>query len=198
MKAMLLEKPNQPLKLFDLPIPNPKEGEILIKVSVCGACHTDLDELEGRLSTKLPVVPGHQVVGIVSQLGQGVTKHKIGDRVGVTWLYSSCGKCTFCKTGQENLCETAQWTGKDADGGYAEFMAIGEDYAYSIPKQFTDSQAAPLLCAGVIGYRTFRLADIKKGEAIGLYGFGASAHIVIQITCLKCYFFLSKIMTFQL
>jgi propanol-preferring alcohol dehydrogenase len=181
MKAMLLEKPNQPLKLVDLPIPRPKDGEILIKVSVCGACHTDLDEFEGRLATKLPVVLGHQVVGTVAESGKGVTKHKIGNRVGVTWLYSSCGQCKFCKSGQENLCETAKWTGKDADGGYAEFMVIGEDYAYPIPKQFTDSQAAPLLCAGVIGYRTFRLSEIKNGETIGLYGFGASAHIVIQI-----------------
>jgi len=164
-----------------LPIPKPKKGEILIKVSVCGACHTDLDEFEGRLATKLPVVPGHQAVGIVTESGKGVTKHKVGDRVGVTWLYSCCGQCSFCKTGQENLCETAKWTGKDADGGYAEFMVIGEDYAYPIPEQFTNSQAAPLLCAGVIGYRTFRLANIKKGETIGLYGFGASAHIVIQI-----------------
>jgi propanol-preferring alcohol dehydrogenase len=167
--------------LVDLPIPKPKENEILIKVSACGACHTDLDEAEGRLPTKLPVVPGHQVVGIVSELGKGVNKHKVGDRVGVTWLYSSCGKCEFCKTGQENLCLEAKWTGKDADGGYAEYMVINENYAYPIPQRFTDSQAAPLLCAGVIGYRTLRLAQIRKGEKIGLYGFGASAHIVIQI-----------------
>jgi alcohol dehydrogenase, propanol-preferring len=181
MKAMVLKKPGQPLELVDLPTPKPKEGEILIKVSVCGACHTDLDEFEGRLATKLPVVPGHQVVGTVSELGRVAAKHKLGDRVGVTWLYSSCGKCNFCKRGEENLCESSKWTGKDVDGGYAEYMIINEDYAYPIPKRFTDSQAAPLLCAGVIGYRTLRLADIKKGETIGLYGFGASAHIVIQI-----------------
>jgi propanol-preferring alcohol dehydrogenase len=181
MKALVLTKPNQPLTLEDLPIPKPGEKEILIEVSVCGACRTDLDEFEGRLPAKLPVVPGHQVVGKIVELDKGATKHKIGDRVGVTWLYSSCGVCNFCKTGQENLCEKAKWTGKDADGGYAEFMVIGEDYAYPIPKRFSDSQAAPLLCAGVIGYRTFRLADIKQGETIGLYGFGASAHIVIQI-----------------
>jgi propanol-preferring alcohol dehydrogenase len=185
MKAMVLKKPGpiegKPLKLVKLPIPKPKENEILIKVSVCGACHTDLDEAEGRLATKLPIVPGHQVVGKVAESGRGVMKHKVGDRVGVTWLYSSCGKCDFCKKGQENLCEKAKWTGKDADGGYAEYMVIREDYAYPIPKSFTDSRAAPLLCAGVIGYRTLRLAEIKKGETIGLYGFGASAHIVIQI-----------------
>jgi propanol-preferring alcohol dehydrogenase len=181
MKAMVLKKPGQPLTLEDLPIPKPKDKEILIKVSVCGACHTDLDEFEGRLATKLPVVPGHQVVGIVSEIGIRATKHKLGDRVGVTWLYSSCGQCNFCKTGRENLCESAKWTGKDADGGYAEYMVIREDYAYPLPKRFTDSQAAPLLCAGVIGYRTLRLAEIKKGDTIGLYGFGASAHIVVQI-----------------
>jgi len=181
MKAMILKKPGEPLILQEVPIPWPKEKEILIKISVCGACHTDLDEFEGRLPAKLPVIPGHQVVGIVSQLGKNVTKHNISDRVGVTWLYCSCGQCNFCKTGQENLCENARWTGKDEDGGYAEYMVINEEYAYPIPRQFTDSQAAPLLCAGVIGYRTFRLSEIKKGETIGLYGFGASAHIVIQI-----------------
>ncbi len=181
MRAMILKKPGQPLELVDLPKPKPKENEILIKVSVCGACHTDLDEAEGRLATKLPVVPGHQAVGTVSELGKGVSKHKVGDRVGVTWLYNSCGQCDFCKKGEENLCEKAKWTGKDANGGYAEYMVINENYAYPIPKRFTDSQAAPLLCAGVIGYRTLRLADIQKGETIGLYGFGASAHIVIQI-----------------
>ena len=178
---MVLKKPEQPLELVELAIPKPKENEILVKVSVCGTCHTDLDEAEGRLPTKLPIVPGHQVVGIVSELGKRVTKHKIDNRVGITWLYSSCGQCAFCKTGQENLCERAKWTGKDANGGYAEYMVINENYAYPIPKRFTDSQAAPLLCAGVIGYRTLRLAQIKKGEKIGLYGFGASAHIVIQI-----------------
>lgn len=185
MKAIVLNKTSpiedKPLALVELPIPEPKDKEVLIKVSVCGACHTDLDEAEGRLATKLPVVPGHQVVGIVAESGKGVTKHKVGDRVGVTWLYQSCGECNFCKRGQENLCENAKWTGKDANGGYAEYMVIREDYAYQIPQRFTDSQAAPLLCAGVIGYRTLRLAKIRKGENIGLFGFGASAHIVIQI-----------------
>ena len=144
MRAMILKKPGQPLELVDLPKPKPKENEILIKVSVCGACHTDLDEAEGRLATKLPVVPGHQAVGTVSELGKGVSKHKVGDRVGVTWLYNSCGQCDFCKKGEENLCEKAKWTGKDANGGYAEYMVINENYAYPIPKRFTDSQAAPL------------------------------------------------------
>jgi propanol-preferring alcohol dehydrogenase len=180
MKAMILDKQSpieeKPLKPANLPIPVPNDRQILVEVSVCGACHTDLDEAEGRLRpTKSPIVPGHQVVG------KAVTKHKIGDRVGITWLFSSCGECEFCRTGSENLCARARWTGKDADGGYAEFMVIGEDFAYPIPERFSDSQAAPLLCAGVIGYRTLRLADITDGQKIGLFGFGASAHIVIQI-----------------
>ena len=186
MKAMVLKKPSvaeeKPLELVDLPVPEPADSEILVKVSVCGACHTDLDEVEGRLiPSRLPIVPGHQVVGTVAEKGKAVTKFSIGDRVGVTWLYWSCGKCDFCRTGQENLCEQAKWTGKDANGGYAEYMVVCEDYAYLLPETFSDSQAAPLLCAGVIGYRTVRLAEIVDGEVIGLYGFGASAHIVIQV-----------------
>ncbi|MGB2864951.1 MAG: zinc-dependent alcohol dehydrogenase family protein [Sedimentisphaerales bacterium] len=186
MKAMILDGQSpieeKPLKHADLPIPTPNDRQILVKVSVCGACHTDLDEAEGRLKpTKSPIVPGHQVVGKVVDKGKAVTKHKIGDRVGITWLFSSCSECDFCRTGSENLCARAKWTGKDANGGYAEFMVIGEDFAYPIPKRFSDSQAAPLLCAGVIGYRTLRLADITDGQKIGLFGFGASAHIVIQI-----------------
>ena len=186
MKAMILNKQSpieeKPLEPADLPVPTPDDNQILVKVSVCGACHTDLDEAEGRLRpTKSPIVPGHQVVGKVTDKGKAVTKFKIGDRVGITWLYSACGKCDFCQTGNENLCNQAKWTGKDADGGYAEFAVIGENFAYPIPEQFTDSQAAPLLCAGVIGYRTLRLADITNGQKIGLFGFGASAHIVIQI-----------------
>jgi len=186
MKAMVLKKPSvaeeNPLELVDLSIPEPADNQILVKVLVCGACHTDLDEVEGRLiPSTLPIVPGHQVVGTVAGKGKAVTKFEIGDRVGITWLYWSCGKCNFCKTGQENLCDNAKWTGKDADGGYAEYMVIAEDFAYPLPASFSDSQAAPLLCAGVIGYRTVRLAEIMDGEVIGLYGFGASAHIVIQV-----------------
>ena len=186
MRAMVLDKQSsieeKPLKAADLPIPTPDDNQILVKVSVCGACHTDLDEAEGRLRpTKSPIVLGHQVVGKVAGKGKDVTKFKIGDRVGITWLYSACGKCEFCRMGNENLCDQAKWTGKDVDGGYAEFTVIGEDFAYPVPEQFSDSQAAPLLCAGVIGYRTLRLADITDGQKIGLFGFGASAHIVIQI-----------------
>jgi propanol-preferring alcohol dehydrogenase len=186
MKAVILDKQSpieeKPLKPADLPIPVPNDKQILVKVSVCGACHTDLDEVEGRLKpSKSPIVPGHQAVGKVVDTGKAAVKHKIGDRVGITWLFSSCGECDFCRTGSENLCARAKWTGKDTDGGYAEYMVIGEDFAYPVPEQFSDSQAAPLLCAGVIGYRTLRLADVTDGQKIGLLGFGASAHIVIQI-----------------
>ncbi|MHC4456608.1 MAG: zinc-dependent alcohol dehydrogenase family protein [Planctomycetota bacterium] len=186
MKAIVLTKHSpieqKPLQLTELSTPVPTDNQILVKVLVCGACHTDLDEAEGRLKpAKLPIIPGHQIVGAVAGLGKKVTKFKMGDRVGVTWLYSACGKCSFCKAGSENLCDNARWTGKDANGGYAELMVICEDFAYPLPQAFSDSQAAPLLCAGVIGYRTLRLAQISDGQTIGLFGFGASAHIVIQI-----------------
>jgi len=186
MKAMVLNKTfpveEKPLELTDLPRPTVADDQILVKVSVCGACHTDLDEVEGRLKpTKLPMVLGHQIVGTVADKGKAVTKFKIGDRVGITWIYSACGKCSFCQSGEENLCGRARWTGKDVNGGYAEYMVISEDFAYPLPKRFSDSEAAPLLCAGVIGYRTLRLAEVTDGEIIGLYGFGACAHIVIQI-----------------
>ena len=186
MKAVVLNKTSlieeKPLELTDLPPPAVADDQILVKVSVCGACHTDLDEVEGRLKpTKLPIVLGHQIVGTVADKGKAVTKFKTGDRVGITWLYSACGECNFCQRGNENLCGEAEWTGKDVDGGYAEYMVISEDFAYPLPKRFSDSEAAPLLCAGVIGYRTLRLAEITDGQIIGLFGFGACAHIVIQI-----------------
>jgi propanol-preferring alcohol dehydrogenase len=170
----------------DLPTPEPSENEILIKVSVCGLCHTDLDEIEGRLTPpRLPVVPGHQVVGTVIDKGNAVTRHRLADRVGITWLYSSCGRCSFCQTDQENLCPQAQWTGLDANGGYAEYMVVAEHFAHPIPATFSDAQAAPLLCAGVIGYRAVRLSNITDGQTVALFGFGASAHIVIQILRFK-------------
>ncbi len=186
MKAMVLEGHSQigtaPLKLVDLPDPVPGDDQILVKVSVCGACHTDLDEIEGRLKpSTLPVALGHQVVGTVAGRGKAVDRFDVGERVGITWLYWACGKCRFCLAGSENLCDRAQWTGKDANGGYAEYMVISEDFAHRIPDAFSDLQAAPLLCAGVIGYRAVSLAEITDGQAIGLFGFGASAHIVIQI-----------------
>lgn len=172
----------KPLESVDLPIPTPGDNQILAKVSVCGLCHTDLDEIEGRLPpTKLPIVPGHQVVATVADKGKAVSKFKVGDRVGITWLYSACGSCNFCRAGNENLCDKAEWTGKDADGGYAEYMVIGQDFAYPLPAEFSDSCAAVLLCAGVIGYRSVKLAEITDGQTVGLFGFGASAHIVIQI-----------------
>lgn len=186
MKAIVLSKTapieQKPLEIVDLPRPDPVDDQILLKVSVCGLCHTDLDEIEGRLTPpKLPVVLGHQVVGEVAAKAEAATKYNIGDRIGVTWFYRSCGKCNFCKTGRENLCSEAKWTGKDANGGYAEYMVVPEKSAYPIPERFSDSRAAPLLCAGVIGYRAVRLCEIVNGETVGLFGFGASAHIVIQI-----------------
>ena len=186
MKAVVLNKTSpieeKPLEVTDLPPPTVADDQILVKVSVCGACHTDLDEVEGRLKpTKLPIVLGHQVVGTVADKGKAVTKFNVEDRVGITWLYSACGKCNFCQRGNENLCGEAEWTGKDVNGGYAEYMVISEDFAYLLPERFSDSEAAPLLCAGVIGYRTLRLAEVTDGEIIGLYGFGACAHIVIQM-----------------
>jgi propanol-preferring alcohol dehydrogenase len=186
MKAIILSRTapieQKPLQEVELPVPTPKDTEILMKVSACGLCHTDLDEIEGRLQPSvLPIVPGHQVVGTVAEKGRAVSRHQLGDRVGITWLYSHCGRCRFCQTGRENLCELARWTGKDANGGYAEYMVIGEDWAYPIPPVFSDVQAAPLLCAGVIGYRSMRLAEILDGDTIAIFGFGASAHIVIQL-----------------
>jgi propanol-preferring alcohol dehydrogenase len=186
MKAMVLDRcrpaEEKPLRLADLPIPKPGKKEVLVKVSVCGVCHTDLDEAEGRLRpTKLPIVLGHQVVGTIADVGKAVSKFSGGERVGITWLYWACGECDFCKAGRENLCSSAKWTGKDADGGYAEYMVIEENYAHKIPERFSDAQAAPLLCAGVIGYRTLRLAEITDGQKIGLFGFGACAHVLIQV-----------------
>jgi propanol-preferring alcohol dehydrogenase len=186
MKAMLLTKTapaeEKPLQLADLPAPKPRDNEVLVKVSACGACHTDLDEAEGRLiPTQMPIVPGHQVVGTVTGKGKSVRRFKIGQRVGITWLYRACRQCDFCKSGNENLCANAKWTGKDVNGGYAEYIIIQQDFACPLPDSFTDAQAAPLLCAGVIGYRTLRLADVTDGQIIGLYGFGACAHILIQI-----------------
>jgi propanol-preferring alcohol dehydrogenase len=186
MRAMVLNKispiENRPLEAADLPIPAPGDNQILVKTLVCGACHTDLDEIEGRLKpAKLPIVLGHQIVGTVADKGKAVTKFNIDDRVGITWLYSACGKCNFCQRGNENLCDQAEWTGKDVNGGYAEYMVISEDFAYPLATRFSDAEAAPLLCAGVIGYRTLRLAEITDGQTIGLFGFGACAHIVIQI-----------------
>ena len=189
MKAMVLKRisrvEEKPLELEDLPTPQPGLKQIRVKISACGVCHTELDEVEGRLEPKLPIVLGHEVVGRVESLGPGVTKYKEGDRVGIAWIYSVCGRCYHCQKGNENLCGQFQGTGYDANGGYAEYMVVSEDFAYKIPERFTDSQAAPLLCAGAIGYRALRLTGIQDGDILGLYGFGASAHIVIQIVKYK-------------
>ena len=185
MKAMVLNKiapiEEKPLQLEDLPIPQPAPGQIRVKVSACGVCHTELDEIEGRLQPVLPVIPGHEIVGTVEDVGPETAGFKLGDRVGIAWINSACGKCHFCRDGNENLCPQFRGTGCDANGGYAEYTVVHEDFAYPIPDRFTDTQAAPLLCAGAIGYRALRLTGLRDGRTLGLFGFGASAHIVIQI-----------------
>ncbi len=171
-----------PLKYADIPIPEAKDGQISISISTCGVCHTELDEIEGRTPPPvLPVVPGHQVIGRVAALGSGVSRYQIGDRVGVAWIYSACGECAYCRAGNENLCAQFKATGRDANGGYAQYMVVDQGFAYPIPSVFNDSEAAPLLCAGAVGYRSLRLANLKNGDTIGLTGFGASAHLVLQV-----------------
>lgn len=171
-----------PLASSDIAIPKVLESELLIRVRACGICHTDLHIIEGELPLKKsPLVPGHQIVGIVEKKGNAVSNFNIGDRVGVAWLYSTCDVCEFCRRGAENLCNEAKFTGYDVDGGFAEYTVVNEKFAYHIPKVFSDEQAAPLMCAGIIGYRALRLSNIEKGGKLGLYGFGASAHITIQV-----------------
>ncbi len=175
---------DRPLAWTERPVPEPGPEEVRLSVKVCGVCHTDLHTVEGDLSLpKLPLVPGHQVVGVVEKRGPGATRLEIGQSVGVPWLYRSCGQCRFCERGLENLCENAQFTGLHVDGGYAEAMVVPQDFAYPVPERFSDTEAAPLLCAGIIGYRALRLSEIKPGERLGLYGFGASAHVTIQVAC---------------
>jgi len=186
MKAMILREARpieeNPLEAVEVPDPTPGPDEIRIKVRACGVCHTDLHTVEGELDLpRRPVVPGHQIVGVVDQLGVKVTRFRPGDRVGVAWLYSSCGECDFCRRGLENLCDQARFTGLHAYGGYAQYTVVPAAFAYPIPSGFPDLQAAPLLCAGVIGYRSLRLSEIQPGERLGLYGFGASAHVTIQV-----------------
>jgi propanol-preferring alcohol dehydrogenase len=188
MKAMVLnricsmDENRNPLVLADLPDPVPTEKEILIKVSACGVCHTELDEIEGRTPPpRLPVVLGHQLVGTVEKTGAKAMEFKLGDRVGVGWIYSACGTCKFCLQGDENLCNSFKATGRDANGGYAQYAAVLEDFAYNIPDVFSDSEAAPLFCAGAIGYRSLRLTGIQDGQNLGLTGFGASAHLVAKM-----------------
>ena len=192
MKAMILPRlcdlreVDAPLQLADLPAPEPGPGEALVRVAACGVCHTELDEIEGRTPPpRLPVVLGHQAVGRVEKVGPGVTghppRHKLGDRVGIAWIYSACGKCEYCLAGDDNLCAAFRATGRDAAGGYAEYMTVPERFAYPIPELFTDAEAAPLLCAGAIGYRSLKLTGLRDGQRLGLTGFGASGHLVLKM-----------------
>lgn len=186
MKAMVLTRTgdvsDNRLELRECATPDPGPGHVLVKIHVCGVCRTDLHVVEGELpNVKLPLVPGHQAVGTVAQVGPGVQDIREGDRVGIAWLQGTCGTCEFCADGRENLCEAARFTGYQVDGGYAEYAALPARFAYPIPPVFSDDEAAPLLCAGIIGYRALRLSGIKPGQRLGLYGFGASAHIAIQI-----------------
>jgi alcohol dehydrogenase, propanol-preferring len=188
MKAMIItgaidvSAGSRPLAQMELAVPEPGEGEILIRIIACGVCHTELDEIEGRMPpSQLPIIPGHQVVGRVVKCGPNACRFHPGDRVGVGWIYSACGTCVFCRNGNENLCPSFRATGKDVNGGYAEFMTAREAFAYPIPQCFSDILAAPLLCAGAIGYRSLRLTNIQNGQSLGLTGFGASAHLVLKM-----------------
>ncbi|MBD3285749.1 zinc-binding alcohol dehydrogenase family protein [candidate division WOR-3 bacterium] len=186
MKAMQLSKPaiieENPLELVELPDPKPGPGQVRIKVSVCGLCHTDLHTVEGDLNLpKLPLVPGHEIVGHIDKVGEGVNPERITQRVGSPWLYSTCGECEFCAEGKENLCRNARFTGYHVDGGYAEYVIVPADSAYPLPEGIPDPQIAPLMCGGVIGYRALVLSEAKPGQTLGLYGFGNSAHVTIQI-----------------
>lgn len=188
MKAMMinalasLETTPAPLHRAEMPVPHPAFDQVLIKVTACGVCHTEIDEIESRTPPpKLPIIPGHQIVGQVAATGSKAQRHKPGDRVGVAWIYRACGKCRFCLAGAENLCPDFKATGRDVNGGYAEYMVAPERYAHPIPDPISDLEAAPLLCAGAIGYRALKLTGIMDGQPLGLTGFGASAHLVIQM-----------------
>lgn len=186
MRAQILDRPlpigASPLRWGEAPLPEPAPGQIRLRVRVCGVCHTDLHTVEGDLSLpRLPIVPGHQVVGIVDKMGEGVTAFREGDRAGAVWLHRTCGQCRYCRSGRENLCERAQFTGLHVDGGYAEFMVVDAEFAYHVPLTLSDAEVAPLLCGGVIGYRALRLAEVRPGQTLGLFGFGNSAHVTIQV-----------------
>ena len=177
---MLLEKPGQPLRNADLPLPQPGSGQLLIRVRACAVCRTDLHVIDGELTQpKLPLIPGHEIVGTVERLGEGVEGFKIGDRVGVPWLGWTCGNCAYCRNGQENLCGQAKFTGYTLDGGYAEYTVADQRFCFHIPDSYSDTEAAPLLCAGLIGYRS--LVKAGDGKRLGIYGFGAAAHIIAQV-----------------
>lgn len=194
-KVCQLEESTNSLALVDLDIPIPKEGEVLIKVAVCGVCHTELDEIEGRTPpSSFPMIPGHQVVGEVVKVGSSTRVLHVGDRVGVAWIYSACGTCDYCRSSQENLCPQFKATGRDAHGGYAEYMKVGEQFGYKIPSTLSDSEAAPLLCAGAIGYRSLYLTGLRNGQILGLTGFGASGHLVLKMVNHK--FHRTKVLVF--
>ena len=181
MTAMVLEKKGEKLKEKKVPVPSINPDQVLIKINACGVCHTDLHIIDQELTMpKLPLIPGHEIVGNVVKIGGRVKNFKINDRVGVPWLGYTCGRCRYCKKGEENLCENALFTGYTIDGGYAEYTAANHNYCFHIPKEYGDAEAAPLLCAGLIGYRTYRMAG-DNVENLGIYGFGAAAHIIAQI-----------------
>jgi alcohol dehydrogenase, propanol-preferring len=186
MKACLLNAParieTNPLQFTDVPVPRPDQGEVLVRVRACGVCRTDLHVIEGELPPlKSPVIPGHQVVGVVEKLGGGSRRFAVGTRVGVAWLHRTDGVCAYCRRDEENLCDHPTFTGYSVDGGYAEYVVAPDDFVYAIPEAFPDEQAAPLLCAGIIGFRCLRLSGIKPGGRLGFYGFGAAAHVAIQV-----------------
>jgi propanol-preferring alcohol dehydrogenase len=186
MRAMRLAQPgpieSEPLTLVEVERPEPGPGQLRLRVSACGLCHTDLHTVEGELPLpERPVIPGHQVVGRVERLGAGATRFSVGERLGVGWLSWTCGECDYCRAGQENLCPRARFTGLSADGGYGEYLVADERFAFRLPPGLDDGAAAPLLCAGIVGYRALRLSGIAPGGRLGLYGFGASAHLVIQV-----------------
>lgn len=186
MKACILDSPapveTQPLRFTDVPDPEPAASEVLVRVHACGVCRTDLHVVEGELAPrKSPVIPGHQVVGVVEKAGAGATRFRPGDRVGIPWLHRTCGVCNYCRAGRENLCDNPTFTGWVVDGGYAEYALADERFVYPIPTSFPDEQAAPLLCAGIIGFRALRLSGIGRGGRLGFYGFGAAAHVAIQV-----------------
>lgn len=186
MKACLLRSPapieTNPLEWAEIPMPMPAGDQILIRVNCCGVCRTDLHVVEGELpQRRSPVIPGHQVVGVVDRLGREASRFRKGDRVGVAWLYRTDGTCEYCRANKENLCESPSFTGWTVDGGYAEYLVAPEAFVYPLPGDFGDLQAAPLLCAGIIGFRALRLSGIEHGGRLGLYGFGAAAHVAIQV-----------------
>ena len=186
MRAMLLRRQAaiaaSPLEAGEVPAPDPEPGEIRVRVSACATCRTDLHVIEGDLAPRrMPIIPGHQIVGTVEALGAGAGRFRSGERVGISWLRSACGACRFCNAGKENLCEESTYTGWTHDGGYAERCCVPEAFAYAIPAGFDDAEAAPLLCAGIIGYRALRRSQVPRGGRLALYGFGSSAHITLQV-----------------